>query len=59
MVTESKTITVTEAAEMLGISRTYAYQLHYDGKLPGARRIGNRIVVQRKAIEDFIEGKTE
>ena len=48
-----QTVTVDEAAKLLGISRATAYQLAHEGKLPGARRLGRRIVVSRKALEFF------
>ena len=50
-----QTVTVNEAAKLLGISRATAYQLANEGKLPGARRLGRRIVVSRKALELFLE----
>ena len=34
-----QTVTVDEAAKLLGISRATAYQLAHEGKLPGARRL--------------------
>ena len=51
-----QTVTVREAAKLLGISRGTAYQLAKEGKLPGALRLGRRIVVSRKALELFLEG---
>lgn len=51
-----QTVTVHEAAKLLGISRATAYQLAKEGKLPGALRLGRRIVVSKKALELFLEG---
>ena len=51
-----QTVTVREAAKLLGISRGTAYQLAKEGKLPGALRLGRRIVVSKKALELFLEG---
>ena len=48
------TVTVDEAAEMLGIGRNLAYELAARGELPGARRLGKRIIVSKKAIDDFL-----
>jgi len=57
---ERATINVEEAAKILGIGRQTAYDLAAQGKLPGARRLGvRRIVVVRKALEDFLTGKAE
>ncbi|MDP6496034.1 MAG: helix-turn-helix domain-containing protein [Dehalococcoidia bacterium] len=49
------TMKIAEAARYLGISRQTAYDLANQGKLPGARRLGRRFVVSRKAIERYLE----
>ena len=54
---ESLTMNVNEAACRLGIGRNLAYDLAKQGKLPGALRLGRRIVVSRKIMEDFLTGK--
>ena len=54
---ERKTLTVVEAANILGIGRNTAYELARQGKLPGALRLGRRILVSRQALEAFLEGK--
>ena len=52
-------ITVPEAAEMLGISRNFAYELARRGKLP-AKRIGQkRLVIPRAALEKMLERGSE
>jgi excisionase family DNA binding protein len=59
--TESATITVEQSARILGIGRNTAYELAKQGKLPGALRLGRRIVVSRKALEKLLAeaGKPE
>ena len=52
---EPATIKVDEAAKLLGIGRQTAYELARQGKLPGARRLGKRIVVSLRALEKFLE----
>ena len=47
-------VTVPEAAEMLGISRNFAYQLVREGKLPSIR-FGKRILIPRVALEKMLE----
>ncbi|MDP9441136.1 MAG: helix-turn-helix domain-containing protein [Actinomycetota bacterium] len=47
------TLSVEEAANVLGISRALAYELVRRGELPRLR-LGRRVVVPRKALEDFI-----
>ena len=56
---EPKTVKVDEAAQMLGIGRQTAYLLAKAGQLPGALRLGRRIVVSRKALETFLEAKED
>lgn len=53
------TITVAEAAKLLGIGRQTAYDLVSQGKLPGALRLGRRIVVSKRALERFLESPNE
>jgi excisionase family DNA binding protein len=55
--TESATMKVWEAAEMLGIGKQTAYNLATQGELPGALRLGRRWVVSRKALELWLECK--
>lgn len=54
---ERKTLSVAEAAKVLGISRTYAYQQANAGALPGCIKIGNRLVVSIKKLNAYIDGE--
>jgi excisionase family DNA binding protein len=47
------TLTVEQAAVVLGISRGLAYELAARGELP-CLRLGRRIVVPRHALEAFL-----
>ncbi|MEA3442193.1 MAG: helix-turn-helix domain-containing protein [Chloroflexota bacterium] len=49
------TITVEEAARLLGISRGLAYQMAREHKLPAIRLGKKRIVVPKHAIEKLLE----
>jgi len=49
------TVTVEEAAEMLGISRSSAYECVHRGELR-ALRLGRRLVVPRTALEELLGG---
>jgi excisionase family DNA binding protein len=51
------TLTVSQAAVRLGISRTYAYELFTQGRLPGGMRLGGRIVVSKKLLQAFLDGE--
>ena len=51
---EKLTLTVDEAAQLLGIGRGLASSMIREGRLPHLR-FGKRIVVPRKALERFLE----
>jgi excisionase family DNA binding protein len=53
------TMSVTQAAKLLGIGRQTAYDLAAQGKLPGARRLGRRIIVSKRALERFLDGDSD
>jgi excisionase family DNA binding protein len=53
---ERKTLSIEEAAKVLGISRAYAYQQANAGTMPGCIRIGNRFVVSIKKLNEYIDG---
>ena len=50
------TLTISEAATLLGISRELAYDLARIGELPGCLRLGKRYLVGRKVLERWLEG---
>ena len=47
-------LTVPEAAEMLGISRNFGYELVKRGELP-VIRFGKRLLIPRVALEKMLE----
>ncbi len=49
-------MSVSEAAERLGISRTLAYELVARGELP-TLRLGRRILVPRRQLEAMVAGE--
>ena len=55
---ERLTVSVSEAARMLGISKNLAYSLAQRGELPGCIRLGQRrVVVSRMQLENLLRGK--
>ena len=52
------TLSVEEAAEILGISRAFAYKLVKKDELPIVR-LGRRVVVPRRALETMLEVGTD
>jgi excisionase family DNA binding protein len=57
--TQRETLTIEEAAKRLGISRNSAYNLAARGELPGAIRLGKRIVVSIYQFERFLHGEND
>lgn len=53
--THSLTLSVSEAAELLGVSRDLVYELVAQGNLP-ALRLGRRIALPRRALEELVNG---
>jgi excisionase family DNA binding protein len=49
----NRTVSIPEAARLLGISRSHAYDLVRRGELVGVR-LGRRIVVPIAAIDDML-----
>jgi excisionase family DNA binding protein len=54
MANNRSVMSVTEAAELLGISRALAYELARSQRLPVVR-LGRRLVVPRKALVFWLE----
>lgn len=54
---ERLTLTVEEAAGLLGISRALAYELVARGEIP-CLRLGRRIVIPRQAIDALLSQAT-
>ena len=55
--TQRDTMNVETAAKRLGISRNSCYTLAAKGQLPGAIRLGKRVVVSIYQFEKFIRGE--
>lgn len=53
------TYSVTEAARLIGISRSSAFEAARRGDLPGAIRIGHRVVVSRRVLDRVLNGEAE
>ncbi len=52
------TLSVSETAKLLGVSRDLVYDLVARRELP-ALRLGRRIVLPRKAIEELVKGAAD
>lgn len=53
MQNEKLVLTIDETAQRLGLSRGFAYRAAREGKLPTVR-VGHRVLVPRKALEEFL-----
>lgn len=53
---ERITFTISEAAKIIGISKSLAYRLARDGQIPTIK-LGNRILIPKKKLYKFIEEK--
>ena len=53
---ERLTVSVPEAAQILGISERHAYDMVREAQLP-ALRLGNRIVVPVQQLHKMLEGQ--
>ena len=54
MDSEKLTLTVSETARLLGISRGLAYEMVRTGELPSVR-FGKRVLIPRRALEKLLE----
>jgi excisionase family DNA binding protein len=53
-----QTVTVDQAAEILGIGRFLAYEMVKEGKIP-ALRFGRKIRIPRVALDRMLSGETK
>lgn len=52
-----QTLSVAEAAEVLGISRAHAYDCVRSGELPSIT-LGRRVVIPKRALDDLLDGRS-
>lgn len=52
-------VSVTEAAGMVGISKSTAYSLVERGELPAVRITEKRLIIPVKALEEWLNKKIE
>ena len=50
-----QTLSVTETAQLLGISRAHAYDCVRSGQIPSIT-LGRRVVVPRRVIDELLTG---
>nr|WP_213656262.1 helix-turn-helix domain-containing protein [Paenibacillus vini] len=53
---ERVTMTVTETAELIGVSQTTVYAMAREGQIPHAR-VRGRILFHREVIESWLRGE--
>ena len=52
------TFSVTEAAEVLGVSQSFMYQLVKENRIPSLK-LGNRRLIPKESLEAWIRNNTE
>jgi excisionase family DNA binding protein len=52
-------ISVSRAAELLGIFRSTGYDLARAGELPGVTKLGSRFVVRTLVLADWLSGQND
>jgi excisionase family DNA binding protein len=55
---ERLAFSITEAAALLGVGRTLAYQMAKSGELPTVR-LGRRVVVPRAQLKELLAGEVD
>lgn len=55
---EKKTYTITEAAQVIGISRSFAFKLAKEGKLP-ILKLGSKRVIPIDVLNKWLEETVE
>ena len=51
-------MSIPEAANLIGVSKSTLYALAKCGELPGSRRIGTRIVIHREVFQEWLSQGT-
>ena len=51
-------MSIAEAAAQAGVSTATLYSLANQGQLPGARRIGKRIIIHRHTFAEWLKAGT-
>jgi excisionase family DNA binding protein len=55
---ERQLLTIPEAAALMGVSRSIAYEMARQGQLPGLVRLsGHRMLVRRRVLESWLAGE--
>ena len=47
-------VSVKVASEITGYSVNSLYQMKHDGKVPGVRKIGGKLMFETKALQDWV-----
>jgi excisionase family DNA binding protein len=49
-------VSIPELSRRVGLSESLLYQMANEGKLPGSRRVGKRILVHMATFETWLQG---
>jgi len=54
---ENLTLTAQEVMRITGFSENFTYQALLDGRIPGRVQCGRRVLVSRRAFEQWLNGE--
>ncbi len=47
-------VTAAQAAEITGYSKNSIYQMNHQGRVPGARKIGGKLMFETEALREWV-----
>lgn len=47
-------VPVTQAAEITGYTKNSLYQMHSKGKVPGAHKVGSKLMFETAALQEWV-----
>ncbi len=56
---EKMVYSIQEVAELLGISRSYAYELVRKGTIPGALVLGKKRLIPKEKFAEWVNGRKD
>jgi len=58
-VKQAKELTVQQTAQRLGVTLKYVRDLLYEGKLPGAKKVGRQWLIPSSAVEARVASRAQ
>ena len=48
-------VSVEQASEITSYSKNSLYQMHLKGKVPGAKKVGGKLLFETKALQEWVK----